>query len=33
MFGAGVAFVWTLVGFWLARRHESEAAVRVSPPA
>jgi AAA family ATP:ADP antiporter len=24
--GAGVAFVWALVGFWLARRHESGSA-------
>ncbi|HEY4645775.1 MAG TPA: MFS transporter [Steroidobacteraceae bacterium] len=24
--GAGVAFAWAVVGFWLARRHESEPA-------
>jgi AAA family ATP:ADP antiporter len=31
--GAGVALAWATVGFWLARRHESESAVRVSSPA
>ena len=26
LYGAGVALVWTVVGFWLAKRHESQPA-------